>query len=569
MRISTSMIYSQGGSAVSQQMSDLLTLQAQISSNKRINVPSDDPLGAARVLEISQAQATTEQFTTNGAAATSALQAQEGALTAVSDSLNRIRTLAVQAGDRSLTISDRNAVATQLQGEYQQLLGLANTSQNGQYVFSGFKGTTQAFSEISPGVVVYNGDQGQRTMQIASGRQVPVSSAGVDIFQRIANGNGTFVTSPGTAGSVTGSAAVGTLVITGANNTLSVNIDGAASTVTIPPATYATATTLASAIQTAINTSPTMLAAGRTVSVTANAAGVLTMSSSSTGSTSTVAAPGGTAAANLFGGAPVSTAGTSNIGTGVIGPGSVADPTKWNAAGNTQNYKIVFAQDTTVQPPLTTYDIVTNVQTKVNGVTYNAGDSLLTAAPSAAVASASGGPQYPRTYSEGQTISFKTQPGDTNPNPPWDLGIEAVVSAGPTSNPTTSVPTVPDSFTVKQSSNNQDIFKTVYSLINALKSGSGADLSNAANATLANLNQADNSVLTATANVGVSLAEVDTYKTNNDNTVVNDKTAISSIQDLDVAKAASDLALKQAALDASEKSFITVSGLSLFNFINP
>jgi flagellin-like hook-associated protein FlgL len=468
-----------------------------------------------------------------------------------------------------LTVSDRNAVATQLQGEYQQLLGLANTSQNGEYLFSGFKGNTQAFSEISPGVVVYNGDQGQRTMQIAAGRQVPVSSAGVDVFQRIANGNGTFVTSPGTAGSVTGSAPVGTLVITAANNTLNVNIDGAAATVTIPPATYATRTTLASAIQTAINSSPTMLAAGKTVSVTANAAGVLTMMSTSSGATSTVTAPTGTAAANLFGGAPVVTAGTSNTGTGVIGPGSVVDPTKWNTVGNTQNYKIVFAQDTSVQPPVTTYDIVTNVQTVVNGVTYNAGDSLLTGAPSVQVASASGGPNYPRTYTEGQTISFKTQPGDTNPNPAWDLGIEAVVSAFPTSNPTTATPAVPDSFTVKASTNNQDIFKTVYSLISALQSGSGTDLSNAAKATLANLDHADNSVLTATANVGVSLAEVDTYKTNNDNTVVNDKTAISGLQDLDVAKAASDLALKQAALDASEKSFITVSGLSLFNFINP
>ncbi|MCE9633566.1 MAG: flagellar hook-associated protein FlgL [Methylophilales bacterium] len=462
MRISTSMIYTLGTTSVQGHVSELYKLQNQLSSGKRITTPSDDPLAAARVLEISQAKSTAEQYQVNGAAATSALQSQAATLQSISEVLNDIRTLAVQAGDGALSKNDQLAVATEIEGKYTYLLGLANTSENGKYLFSGFKGETQPFSETSPGVVAYNGDQGSRLIQVSSSRQVPVSSPGVDIFQRIKNGNGDF----------------------------------------------------------AVSADPAVT-------------------------------------------------GTVNQGTGVATPGSVLNNTLWNAAGNTKDYKVLFAQDTTIAPPVTTYDIVTNSATTINGVAYAAGTSLLTNAASAATASATGGPRYTRVYTDNAAISFKSLAGDTNPNA-WDLGIQFNVSNSPTSTPTTSIPvTAPDVFTVKGSVNNQDIFATIHNLIGALRTTGGAQLANHVMGTLANLTQAEDAVLTADAAVGVIMKEVDSHASANEDAVVQYKTTISGLEDLDYAQASTDLALRQTNLEAAQKSFLTVQALSLFNFIHP
>ncbi len=457
MRISTSMIYSLGTTSVQNHVSELFKIQGQISSGKRITTPSDDPLAAARVLEIGQSQSAAEQFQVNGTAATSALQAQEGTLQQISSILQDVRALAVQAGDASLTANDKLAVATELQGKYDYLLGLANTSENGKYLFSGFKGETQPFSETSPGVVSYNGDQGSRLIQVSPSRQVPVSASGVDLFQRIKNGNGDFE----------------------------------------------------------------VLAA-------------------------------------------------SNKGTGVATPGSVLNSTLWNAAGNTKDYKVVFAEDTsaTPGPSIYTYDIVTTSNTTINGVAYAAGTSLLTNAASNPTLSATGGPAYPRTYVPGGAISFKRVAGDTNPNP-WDLGIEMSVSGTPSSNPTTGTVITPDTFTVKGSANNQDIFATIHNLVAALKTKGAAPLSNTVMNTLANLTQAEDAVNTQTANVGVTMKEVESHAGANEDAVLQYKTTISKLEDVDIAQAATDLALRTTNLEAAQKSFLTVSGLSLFNFIHP
>ncbi|MFM9911937.1 MAG: flagellar hook-associated protein FlgL [Methylophilaceae bacterium] len=465
MRISTSMIYSLGTTSVQNHVSELYKIQNQMSSGKRITTPSDDPLAAARVLEISQSKSAAEQYQVNGTAATSALQSQEATLAQISSVLNDVRALAVQAGDASLTKNDKLAVATELEGKYNYLIGLANTSENGKYLFSGFRGETQPFSETSPGVIAYNGDQGRRLVQVSASRQVPVSNSGVDIFQRIKNGNGDF-----------------------------------------------------------------------------------------------------------------EVAAATNKGTGVAAPGSVLNPTLWDAAGNTKDYKVVFAEDTsaTPGPSVYTYDIVTTSATTINGVAYAAGDSLLKGsslvAPfptgSAPTLSATGGPTYPRAYIPGATISFKNVAGDTNPSA-WDLGVEFSITGTPSSTPTTGTVIAPDTFTLKGSTNSQDIFATIHNLVGALRTSGGAALSNTVMNTLANLTQAEDAVLTATADVGVIMKEVDSHSGANEDAVLQYKTTISKLEDVDFAQAATDLALRNTNLEAAQKSFLTVSGLSLFNYIRP
>ena len=212
MRISTSLIYSLGVATLQQRQQDQVKLQQQIASNQRVVTPSDDPIASATALDVKQAQAVNGQYRTNGDSAKSALSLEEGALSDLTNLLQDVKTLAVNAGNATLNNADRAAIATELQGRYQELLGIANRDDgNGQYLFSGYQGATQPFAETAPGSVTYAGDAGQRVVRIGSSRTIPINDAGDAVFCAIRNGNGTFATAAGAGNGGSGVISTGTV----------------------------------------------------------------------------------------------------------------------------------------------------------------------------------------------------------------------------------------------------------------------------------------------------------------------------------------------------------------------
>lgn len=206
MRISTSMIYDAGVASINKQTASMLHVQQQIASGRRILTPADDPVAAAQALGVQQAIDVNTQYATNQKNANSSLGLEDGQLSGVTDLLTQFRELVVEAGGPSLTDSSRKALATKLRAGFDQMLGLANsTDGNGDYMFSGYMGSTKPFSGTPDTAVTYSGDDGQRKLQVASGRQIQISDAGSDIFQRIASGNGIFATTyaPGNTGTGT------------------------------------------------------------------------------------------------------------------------------------------------------------------------------------------------------------------------------------------------------------------------------------------------------------------------------------------------------------------------------
>lgn len=205
MRVSTSTIFDQGVFNIQRNQADLLKLQEQISSGRRVLTPADDPVSAGRSLELSQSKALAEQFARNTESATAAIGLAEGALQRYTSLLQDVRVLAVNAGNGALTASDRRSVATELRERYAELLGIANaTDGNGLYLFSGYQGATRPFTETAPGTVAYNGDQGSREIQTGPSALIAVSEAGSEVFQRIRTGNGSFETAAAAANSGTG-----------------------------------------------------------------------------------------------------------------------------------------------------------------------------------------------------------------------------------------------------------------------------------------------------------------------------------------------------------------------------
>ena len=200
MRVSSSMIFDTGASGISRQTSALLKVQQQLSSGRRILTPGDDPVAASRALEVSQANDVVNQFARNQDSAMGMLGLEEVHLSHAEDLLQRVHELAVQAGSTSLTAAARKGIATELRGTFDQLLGIANSKDAaGNHVFGGFMSDTIPFGGsidalIAGGEIVYQGDEGQRELQVSSSRFIAISDSGLDVFRRIPNGNGYFAT---------------------------------------------------------------------------------------------------------------------------------------------------------------------------------------------------------------------------------------------------------------------------------------------------------------------------------------------------------------------------------------
>ena len=194
MRISSNTIYQQGLNAILRNQAQMEKTQQQVSSGRRILTPADDPAGAAQALDVAQAEAMNAQYAANRATAADTLSLVENRLAEVSSIISNVRVLAVNAGSGILSDSDRASLATHFSSAMSELLGMANaTDGQGRYLFSGYQSQTQSFS-AGAGGVQYNGDDGERLVQVDSSRQMAVSVSGASVFTRIPAGNGSFTT---------------------------------------------------------------------------------------------------------------------------------------------------------------------------------------------------------------------------------------------------------------------------------------------------------------------------------------------------------------------------------------
>ena len=229
MRISTNEAFRNGIEAIQREQSKLAETQLQLSSGKRILTPSDDPRGAVRALDLRQGIAAVEQYGRNGTLAQSRLQREESVLARMGDALQRVRELTVQAANATQTDSSRGAIALELRQVLDNMIDAANTRDaNGEFIFAGYRSTSQPFVTNAAGDVEYLGDEGQRRVAIAPGQTIAISDGGSN-FMTVPRGNGVFVVTPDSAntgsGWVTTSEVVDPAAITNASFTILMTSD--------------------------------------------------------------------------------------------------------------------------------------------------------------------------------------------------------------------------------------------------------------------------------------------------------------------------------------------------------
>jgi len=180
MRISTNSITQQGLEAMLRQQNELAKTQLQVSSGKRIQTPSDDPIGAVKMLDLQRQIGLSQQYQDNADVADSRLSTTDGTLKSVGDIMQRIRELAVQALNDTNSDESRQGIGEEINQLNETLVALANTTDaNGEYIFSGYQSDVQPFDTAT---FAYNGDGGQRQLRVSDGYLVEINEPGNDLF---------------------------------------------------------------------------------------------------------------------------------------------------------------------------------------------------------------------------------------------------------------------------------------------------------------------------------------------------------------------------------------------------
>lgn len=266
LRISTYMMFQNGERAINSSQSQLMATELQMSTGKQINSPSDNPIGAANVASLNGTVSQLSQFKSNQTEAQLQLNLADSTMTNFVNLVQDVQQRLVQAGDGSYSDSQRAALAQGLQGDLNQMIGLANTSDGqGGYLFAGSQQSAAPFSQTG-NTVTYGGDSTLQSIQVSQNRLLQTKFSGDDLFQKIRPGNGSFVTAANAGNTGTGVIDTGSVTnpaaLTGHTYTISFGVSGSTTTYQVQDTT--TNTSVASGNYTA----PTTLSfAGQQVTI--------------------------------------------------------------------------------------------------------------------------------------------------------------------------------------------------------------------------------------------------------------------------------------------------------------
>jgi len=159
----------------------LAKYQNQVSTGKRITKPSDDPVGASYSVRYSTDIEKENQYMANIESSNEILTATETALDSANEVLARMRELTVQAAGTASSESSRESIRVELEQLKEELIGIANTTYNGRYVFSGYK-TDKKLINDDGSYAITVADAEKINYQISQNNVMQVNTLGTDIF---------------------------------------------------------------------------------------------------------------------------------------------------------------------------------------------------------------------------------------------------------------------------------------------------------------------------------------------------------------------------------------------------
>lgn len=145
VRVSQRSMFNNFVTNMNSSLAELMEMNLQASSQKRINKPSDDPVGTARVFNYRSQISAIGQYQENIDTARGWLGTADETLIQVNTVLTRIKELAEQAATGTYSNENRDQIAFEVREQFEQLIQLANTEFEGKHIFSGHKTQDPAF----------------------------------------------------------------------------------------------------------------------------------------------------------------------------------------------------------------------------------------------------------------------------------------------------------------------------------------------------------------------------------------------------------------------------------------
>lgn len=183
MRITNNMLINNMVNYIGNNLTRMNKYQSQLATGKKIQVPSDDPVVAARALKLRTDVAEIDQYKKNVNDATSWLDMTEDALANIGDVLQRTRELTVQGANGTTTPDDTKKINEEVKQLRKQLIQLGNSTYAGRYIFSGYK-TDKKLLDDSTGVFVIDVTTASENIryEIGIGDDININVAGGDLF---------------------------------------------------------------------------------------------------------------------------------------------------------------------------------------------------------------------------------------------------------------------------------------------------------------------------------------------------------------------------------------------------
>jgi len=157
--------------------------QNQLSSGKEVSKPSDNPLLVSKIMDLNNNILQNKQYNTNISDSLGWVETQDGALSGMNSTLNRIRDLMIYGANGSLSETDRAAINDEVKMKVEELADVLNTNFDGRYIFAGQKTTSKPFS-VDGGVLTYitaNGADKNISREISKGVTIELVTDGSKI----------------------------------------------------------------------------------------------------------------------------------------------------------------------------------------------------------------------------------------------------------------------------------------------------------------------------------------------------------------------------------------------------
>lgn len=182
MRVADQQIYGTLLGNLQRSRSQIMTAQDQISSQRKVSTPSDDPSAFGQIVLDKSALSQATQWIRNVDFGTARVDAADQALSQVQNLITRVRELTIQGSSDTTSAEGRRTIAKEVRQLQRQLVQLGNTEVAGQAIFAGTKTDVNPFTITSGDTVAYQGNNETQSIAVGENQTVQILVPGSSIF---------------------------------------------------------------------------------------------------------------------------------------------------------------------------------------------------------------------------------------------------------------------------------------------------------------------------------------------------------------------------------------------------